>query len=263
VGRAPSLRATLVAATLTVTACVSVPADPQLRTWGDGSPAFESCELTAVSWNIHKRSGPRFEAELASHTQGADLVLLQESTEPGSQDALPSFRVQVVAFARRRDGRPTGVATAATARPRHVAGGWTADREPWTRTPKSALIAWFDLPSGPPLAVVNLHGINFRRSTALQRQLADIEARLTKHAGPLLVAGDFNTWSRARREVVVDMARRLALEPAFADSAALRLDGAFARGLEVLRAEVQRSRVSDHDALRVRFRVETCSSGVT
>ena len=247
----------LVAAALATSACVIVEAGPRLRTWGDGPATMPACELVAVSWNVHKRDGPRFDAELAHHAEGAELVLLQESTEPGSSQGLPSYVAQVVTFRRRRDRRPTGVATASTAVPVDLEGSWAVDREPVARTPKGTLVSTFALP-GQTLLVVNVHGINFRSAAALGRHLQPIGIRIAAHDGPVLLAGDLNTWSRARRRVVEDFAARHGLQAvAFGDDGP-RLDWALTRGLDTLAAAVQRSRVSDHDALRVRLRATAC-----
>ncbi len=237
--------------------CVVVPASPKVHSWGHGAATMPACELVAVSWNMHKRQGPRADAELADHARGADLVLLQETTEPGTSPGLPDHVAQVVTFTRRRDARPTGVATASTAAPLDHQGSWSADREPFARTPKATLMSTFAF-GGRTLLVVNLHAINFRPDAALRRHLEPIGRRIAAHEGPVLLAGDLNTWSPARRRVVQAFAERHGLRAVSFGERAPRLDWILTRGLLPHAASVQRSRVSDHDALRVRLRSAAC-----
>lgn len=246
-----------VAIALAASACVTIPASAPLRTWGDGPASWPRCELVAVSWNIHKRAGARFEAELSRHARDADLVLVQESTEPGSVRALPAFVAQVVTFRRRRDGRPTGVATASTVVPLDSTPRWAVDREPLSRTPKSALLSTFAMP-GQTLLVVNVHAINFRPAAALGRQLQPLGAVIDAHDGPVLVAGDLNTWGRGRRRVVLEFVRVHGLDVVSFGDDAPRLDWMLTRGLTTRAASVLRSEVSDHDALRARLRSTDC-----
>ena len=252
----PHVTAILTAALL-IGACAVVPNDPQLRTQGEGTAALTQCELSVVSWNVQKKSGPRFEEELTQHAQGADFVLLQESTWLRSSSPRPGYTAQVVTFFRRRDNRPNGVATSSTVVPQTISGGWSPGREPLSKTPKSALVTSYSTPSGP-LWIVNLHAINFRRHVALKRQLDDVASHLTDLDGPMLVAGDFNAWSRRRRGAVESFAHSLRLQRLVGGSSDSRLDRIFARGVQVTQAEVLRSRVSDHNALRVRLRLENC-----
>ena len=75
-------------------------------------------------------------------------------------------------------------------------------REPWIRTPKAVGITEFALTdSQQTLAVVNIHGINFTLGVGdFARQLADIRSVIEAHEGPVIVAGDFNTWNRRRAD---------------------------------------------------------------
>jgi endonuclease/exonuclease/phosphatase (EEP) superfamily protein YafD len=128
-------------------------------------------------------------------------------------------------------------------------------REPFTGTRKSALVTWVELEGDDePLLLVDLHGTNIRRAAALDAQLRTLDELLAAHAGPMIVAGDFNMWSRARREVVASFVARHGLVTAFPGKRA-HFDNVYVRDLEVIDAEVLKSRGSDHDALRVELAV--------
>jgi endonuclease/exonuclease/phosphatase (EEP) superfamily protein YafD len=216
-----------------------------------------------VTWNTHKGRHCDFEAELARIADDADILLLQEALGPLSGPfggllggPVGSNRIaarMVVTFQRR--GTPTGVVTASTVSPSEALAQWSPSREPIAGTPKSALATRYPVAGGSSLLVVNLHAINFRPAAALRAQLDPIATLVAEHPGPLVVAGDFNTWSRARRTAVAEFARRLGLTPVFTGRGAPRLDGVLVRGLEVVSARVLPTHASDHDALAVELAV--------
>ena len=75
--------------------------------------------------------------------------------------------------------------------------------------PKSALYARYRLSNGSDLVTVNLHAINFTLGTKdFQNQIEQLENAVKKHKGPLIIAGDFNTWSRVAGKKFVEECRR-------------------------------------------------------
>jgi endonuclease/exonuclease/phosphatase (EEP) superfamily protein YafD len=112
--------------------------------------------------------------------------------------------------------------------------------------------------------VANVHAVNFSFGTAefriQMRQLTDI---LVAHDGPLIVAGDFNTWSLLRmslvRDILVDRLKleKVAFETARTSRAFRRpLDHAYYRGLRVVERWTEASETSDHNPLWVEFALE-------
>ncbi len=85
--------------------------------------------------------------------------------------------------------------------------------EPLIVVPKSAVISWFRVAGQrEPLAVVNIHAINFALTLgAYQAQLAALADVLARHRGPVIFAGDFNTWTKARRAALSATATKLGL----------------------------------------------------
>lgn len=238
-----------------VTSCVHASLEPASLGAGQASATVLPAEFTLLSWNTHKQRHRRFEAELRRFAAGVELVLLQEATEADPVwSLLPNAHAWtlVVAFEYGRASLANGVATGSTVTPTREQALLSPTREPLTCTPKSALVSWVELADdGGSLLLVNLHGINFRRAAALDAQLRVLDELLAAHSGPAVVAGDFNTWSRARREVVAAFASRHELVSPFAGGPDLRFDNVYVRGLTIVAAEVLTSRSSDHDALRV------------
>ncbi len=227
------------------------------RTRSEGEPSAEALgeRFTVVVWNVHKEREAVMD-ELPGLVDAPGLVLLQEGMGPrvGPPLSEEGRATQVVSFHFVRGGAATGVVTWSRAVVSAAEGVRTEAREP-VGTPKSSLVSEHPIEGGGSVLVVNVHGINVRRAELLDRQLGALEARVEGHRGPVIVAGDFNTWSRRRRAVVEGFVRRLGLERVFVGEDAPKLDAVFVRGLVVEGAEVVDTRASDHDALVVRVRV--------
>jgi endonuclease/exonuclease/phosphatase (EEP) superfamily protein YafD len=218
-------------------------------------------ELNLLVWNIYKQNRDNWQHVLSELSRDSQLILLQEASQTEAlvswaelggwySDAVQAFTVF---------GRSAGVNNLArsTALKRCPA----ATTEPWLRLPKSGLYALYSLSDGSRLAVLNLHAVNFAFGTTEYRQqitaLADFTAR---HKGPLILAGDFNSWSEARMAVLDEVVSRLGLIAAtFSPDQRTRfvnglpLDHLFYRGLVLKTAEASETDASDHNPLRVRF----------
>ena len=75
------------------------------------------------------------------------------------------------------------------------------------------MISWFPLAgSAETLAIVNIHAINFDLALAGYRaQLTALANVVAQHHGPIIFAGDFNTWSAAREATVAEVLSPLGL----------------------------------------------------
>lgn len=237
-------------------ACVYPRLTPTTLGSGQADVAELPAEFALLSWNIHKQRGRGFAAELSRFGEGVELLVLQEAREREPVWALLSNArawTLVITFEYGRDEIATGVATGSSATPTRERAVFSPIREPVIRTPKSALLSWIEIAgSDSPLLLVNLHAINFRFAAALDAQLRALDEVIAAHTGPLVVAGDFNTWSRARRVVVEQFVARHDLASGFLGGAEVtHFDHVYVRGLVVHQAVVLPSRSSDHDALRL------------
>jgi len=241
-------------------ACVHVPSELGSLGAGQASATVLPVQFTLLSWNLHKQRHPRFEAELLRFGVGVELLVLQEAVEwEPVWSLLPGEHAWtlVIAFEYGCDRTAAGVATGSVAAPLRQQPLLSPIREPLLRTPKSSLATWFEVEGERgPMLLVNLHGINFRPAGALDAQLRELDPLLAAHEGPLVVAGDFNTWSGRRREILAAFVARHRLRSAYEDRPRPRLhDDVYVRDLLVLDAEVLASRSSDHDGLRVELEV--------
>ena len=154
----------------------------------------------------------------------------------------------------------TGVLTASRIEP--LASCTQRIVEPVLRLPKSAVISWFALRGeAATLAVVNVHAINFSLSLGAYRAQFDaVVDALSEHPGPIVFAGDLNTWTVDRIAVVDAAARRLALtEIAFTDDRRRlffghQLDHIYTRGLDVVESSAIAVTSSDHNPVMATLR---------
>jgi endonuclease/exonuclease/phosphatase (EEP) superfamily protein YafD len=239
--------------------------------------------ITIVSWNVHKQRDMRLQADLHAllRRQRPTLVFLQEATAELLDSPLmtghfaPSWQYPL------RDGSATGVLTFSQVAPTRSEVIPTRWREFFLATPKVALATEYLLPDGARLLAVNVHCLNFERwgTWKLRSQLTVLKALMAKHTGPILLAGDFNTWNQRRLRLVTALARDLQLTEVGAvvgdlktgdrQSAVLNwllgidrtlaLDRVYYRGLSPLTATVLPFTSSDHRALQVTFAVESTS----
>ena len=215
-----------------------------------------------LNWNIHKGSKAGWQEELMRHWDGQDLVTLQEVQMDHRMQPMLSTQGLHWDFAQAFEigGHATGVMTLARATPSRVCVQRTM--EPWITLPKSTLISTFELTGNPQqLLVANVHAVNFSLGISAYRvqigQLADV---IQAHDGPVVVAGDFNTWSGTRIAFLErQLIDQLALKKVDFDQRPLTrifgipLDHVYYRGLIVTRMEVQQTPASDHNPMWVGF----------
>ncbi len=183
-----------------------------------GAPAAKELDpaqdLCIVSWNVHKlqHDGVHGELEALVADQRVDFLLLQEARActpvppgMGGHHAL-SFRSGML------ERTDEGVMTVGLVPPLRAHRVRSKQRELLVLTPKAALISFFQVAGRGELCIVNLHGLNFDPTGAqLARQLDGLRERIASFEGPLIIAGDFNTWNHARMDVVKDLTDTLDL----------------------------------------------------
>jgi endonuclease/exonuclease/phosphatase (EEP) superfamily protein YafD len=225
--------------------------------------ALDPRAVRIASWNLHKEGDPGWEAELGRLIATSDVLLLQEAGVARElRDTVERGGLSwVLASAFEYLGEEYGVLTAARIRPADACT--LRAYEPLLGIPKAALITRFGLEGrNTALAIANLHAINFTPGTGEYRaQLDAIAEALAAHRGPIVFAGDFNTWNDARDEAVREVMSRLSLVPvAFAADKRQRFfgrifDWVYARGVEVVQASSWPVSSSDHNPLSVTLRI--------
>ena len=220
--------------------------------------------FTLTSWNVYKQKSEGLTQELTRWAEQSDLLLLQEAVKNQSLQSIFAqdswFWRQAEAF--RLEGNhgmdTVGVATLSKVKPSMSCGWWST--EPWIRFPKTALLTVLPIHAGETLWVVNIHGINFTLGTnEFEQQLKQIQEVLSQHDGPLIVAGDFNSWREKRLLHLRDFRESLQLqEISWPNDKRVTIfnqpiDHIFYRKLTVKEQKSKSTRASDHTPLWVRF----------
>lgn len=192
--------------------------DATLHTVGT---ARQACFTTGNSlkilvWNIYKARNRKWQADFIRLTEDKDLILLQESVFNTKHDSLfqsPDKIEWVMAqsYKNVKSGMVTGVKTGACTFSSERRFFNSPDREPLFNTSKMLLATTYQVEGGLPLLVINIHAINFVSFQKYGRQTAQIIEAVEGHEGPVILAGDFNTWSISRLKQLYEITDRIGL----------------------------------------------------
>ncbi|TNG89389.1 endonuclease/exonuclease/phosphatase family protein [Pasteurellaceae bacterium UScroc12] len=225
----------------------------------------EKARYQLLVWNLHKGEDPGWQEAIQRYSAQADFLLLQEATE---QNQIPHFLsapaswhgVQAGTFA--YYGDMSGVMLLSHQLPQQYCVG--SENEPWIRIPKIAQAAVYPLSGERTLLVINLHLVNFEWNPEnYHNQLREMFHLISQHQGPIILAGDFNSWSSKRLDLIQTLAKQYALnEVRFQPDLRLTfmdnpLDHVFVRDIKVLKAWTEASDSSDHNPLLVEFELNT------
>ena len=108
--------------------------------------------------------------------------------------------------------------------------------------------------------LINSHLLLLGSLQTYRRELKQITQYIKKHKGPVLWAGDFNTWYTSRQNLLDDTTQNLGLQKASwrNDTRSQRLDHAYIREFEVVSATVlAHIRSSDHSPLHLEVRIKS------
>lgn len=219
--------------------------------------------LDILSWNIQKATNDGWMEDLIEIGAGAHLTFIQEAAINAQlgeiQPTGPLYQSFAQGYATR--SQSTGVMTLSSHAPTMQCNFTRV--EPWLGTPKAATVTEHALDGREDrLLAINLHAINFTFGLDdLREQLRPLSTLLANHQGPAILAGDFNTWSASRQQVIDQLLSGhglspVSFEPDLRTTAFGRaLDHIYVRGLKAESAEVIPVTSSDHNALRARLQL--------
>lgn len=213
-------------------------------------------------WNVHKENTSQpFKKTFSSLLQRfePDILLLQEvvlneeilHTKEFHQEKGANIVLPTVSY---------GVLSASKVPILNKERLQTQYKEFFIATKKSLLITTHSI-ANHSLTVVNLHAINFVPHIVFKIELKILEKKLHHINTPLIVAGDFNTWSKRRLKTLQSFAQKLGLEIAHLEDCqhiksyqGKQLDHILYRSLTLQKAmAVDTQDVSDHNALYALF----------
>lgn len=219
-------------------------------------------EFTVCAWNWQKSKQKTWADEFTALAQAADLFLAQEvRLSPCVTQYLqkaPLYWTHAASFLSLKEKHPIGVATGSYVCPEKT---WFKQgaQEPLLKMPKMTLATLFPFENDQKLLVINVHAINFTGLKPFEQNLARAAELLLGFEGPVILGGDFNSWSQKRRNLLEEMACAAHLtEVSFSPDTRTRclgrtVDYLFTRGLKTLAAGVRETDASDHNPLLARF----------
>jgi endonuclease/exonuclease/phosphatase (EEP) superfamily protein YafD len=242
------------------TGCIAVPDEYITLGQSDQTAIVSKCSDHDIS--LPKGFKPGWESDFRQLSVQSDLLVIQEARLTGEMRELllgGRYYWSLAAAFKYRDVK-TGVLTASKIKPAFQCSMRVA--EPLLRIPKTALINLYSISNSDQLLLVaNIHSVNFILGGARYRtQWQKLEKILSKHRGPIILSGDFNTWNKERKGVVKSVTRRLKLKPVIfeADHRATffdhPVDHVYYRGLKPVKALVHKVETSDHNPMLVTFR---------
>lgn len=228
------------------------------RPVADRAAELDPNDIQLANWNIQKKRNAGWERDFEALARGKDLVLIQEaSLRAETTPVLRKTGYPAFAPGYHANREITGVLTLSGVSP--VTTCQLRSFEPLLLTPKATSITQYAIAgTDATLAVVNVHAINFSLGlNAFRGQFERIAEVLSVHRGPIILAGDFNTWRSARMTIITNITERLGLRALqFDEDHRTRflgrpLDHIYVRGLTATAASTWQVRTSDHNPMSV------------
>jgi endonuclease/exonuclease/phosphatase (EEP) superfamily protein YafD len=230
---------------------------------GTGSSEAPS-DIKLLVWNVYKgRHREKWQQDFVRLSEGKDLILLQEALHEGWMPAImtqhfPDHHWKMATSFSFRDLK-TGVATGSRFKASFIDFVRGTEREMFFGTPKVSLASKYNFSDAAKdhmddLLVVNTHVVNFTTTGAFVRFVEELLGLVRDHRGPLIIAGDFNTWNQRRWFNLLKILAQFEIKPVEFDfdPRNLKLDHIFVRGLRATKAVIHDKVVtSDHYPLEV------------
>ena len=216
-----------------------------LQHWTGPATAVSEGPIRLLLWNVQKMSDPRWARDFLQISSDRNVWMLQEvmsNSEAAISQTIPFFWM-AASFIYLNSGLMTGVGLGADEPLSWVQASRSPDVEPVLLTPKMSVSA-----QKGSVLLMSLHAINFREARTLRNQLAEWDATLIQHRGPVVIGGDFNTWSRAREKVFTRWAKKHSLSYLY--SAAESIDQVLWRGCKLIASrKLHHITSSDHSPI--------------
>jgi len=213
-------------------------------------------------WNMQKCRGKEWQRDFLELIHDRHLLLLQEASLSAVNLEIfdqheQYFWTMARSFTHLKRQSENGVKTGCRAEPVDTLCYPSPNFEPLVQTHKMLLQTSYAIDgSDESLMVVNLHALNFSRFASYQKQMSQIHSAAAEHRGPMILAGDFNTWSKNRYSHLQELTEGLGLREAEISRKSKarhlyrHLDHLFYRGLQLQKAEIVDS-VSSSDHLPI------------
>ncbi len=224
------------------------------------SPQIElSARFKILNWNIEKmKAQEKWVDDFHMISAGIDLFTIQEGVSDSFfQDELKAKNfyewVYYISWVRAEDKTSSsGLVTGGVAKSVSTSFARTDHLEPIVKTPKLTSANKYKIQNlDKELMLLNIHAINVVSKAKFKSHIAKSLELIKNHKGPVIFVGDFNTWSDARFELLMEMTKTAGLQffdfkrpdvPGFHSN----FDHFFGRGIQVNKIEMLDIRSSDH-----------------
>jgi endonuclease/exonuclease/phosphatase (EEP) superfamily protein YafD len=171
--------------------------------------------ITVVSWNAQKGRHPQFikDLKLLLEQEKPDIVFLQEvKADLFEPEQMGGYFAEGWSYPW-PGGKTNGVLTLSRVPPVRIQSVPTKNREFGVTAPKVSLVTEYPMINGENLLTVNVHLMNFERWSVkkLKHQLEDLKSIMANHSGPIVMAGDFNTWNQKRLQLLKEITQDIKL----------------------------------------------------
>ena len=211
----------------------------------------ETKTIEVLTWNVLKFKRENSFLDFTSLTGKADVAFIQEAIHSAELQSKTAQSVSMdwtffKSFC--REYGASGVQTG-TRYPQLDADAMLAPAvEPVVNTPKVTGFSVVEI-SGRKVLLINVHGLNANKGLDFEKHMDQIVEVAAKFEGPIIWAGDFNTWSPARLTYLKNKAQSIGmmlLVPE-TDTRKLKLDHILVRGFKAKSVKVLDTYVSsDH-----------------
>jgi endonuclease/exonuclease/phosphatase (EEP) superfamily protein YafD len=220
--------------------------------------------FSILCWNVYKQNKKHFHFQQYLHhlhqEKGIDLCIIQEAAfNDQEQFALEQCTFDAAANIEMKENF-YGVLTASLVESSNATAYLSEGKESLWGPHKSLLVSTYPLQNGQELLILNVHALNFRENRRYARELEHFLIKIKTHEGPVIVAGDFNTWNKVRMDKLHELRDRLALQMVPFESNKIKsfmghhLDFIFYKDLKLLDYEViEEDMISDHNPLIAKF----------
>lgn len=230
----------------------------QIFFYGLNTPSTND-KLKMFVWNTKKFENTVAFRDLKTHAENSDIVFIQEAAhsrnfQTAMIQALPEHRHSFYPSFCDDSKFVYGVQISTKLNSNQEELWPSPDTEPFSSIRKMSgysQIEW----NGIQIHLINTHALNFNPGGKFKEQINDLYEKIRKLDGPIIWAGDFNTWVPMRRKYLLETADALGLKHAIPDNdnRKLKLDHVFYRGLDLKSAKIIPLTTSDHFAISVEF----------
>jgi len=180
--------------------------------------ALDPNEIRLIVWNMYKAKKPSWEEDYFYLRENSDILVLQEAILNDKMTPVfkndEDFRYDMAtSFIYKNKNVRTGVITGSLARPKKVYAKKSKNREWVGLTPKAMLFTQYNISStNKTLLVINIHAVNTVPWRILAKQLKQAGRKIKKHPGPVIFAGDFNTWNKNKTKFMKKYLQSIGME---------------------------------------------------